>query len=355
MREEEFRRKVTWFSFLFSVLVVWAHSFNAELFMGDTAAGERLNSLERMLGDVGAQIAVPGFFMISGYLFYRNFSWNKLEAKWESRIRSVLVPYIVWNTLYYLAYAAGSRLPGIGDLIGKGEIPFHIRAFADAVLNHTYLYAFWYLYQLILLIMLAPLLYGLLKRPWTAAIYFGALLVILWNGWDLTALNGDALFYYSAAAYLGVHKEKLPEKAWSFRGGAAGLGFIGAAVLCYQTAGRTAMTFFVVLYRFFMVSGLWLLIPEKWLKEPREWMHYNFFLYAIHFALVRLVNKSGAALFHRFFPVSGGSGPEFWPAALIPLALYLLMPALMVIISYWTGKNLKRFCPALFGWLNGGR
>ena len=42
MREEEFRKKVIWFTFAFSILVVWAHSFNAELFMGTAKEGDRL-------------------------------------------------------------------------------------------------------------------------------------------------------------------------------------------------------------------------------------------------------------------------------------------------------------------------
>ena len=193
MKETEFSRKITWFSFVFSILVVWTHSFNAELFLGDTVYGDRLNEIESLFGDLAAQIAVPGFFMISGYLFYRNFTWHKLKSKWESRIRSVLVPYIVWNTLYYLAYAAGSRIPGVTELMGKGEIPFNLTVLADAMVNHTYLYVFWYLYQLILLILLAPVLYGLLKRSWTAAIYFIGLLSLLWIGWDKTPLNGDEI------------------------------------------------------------------------------------------------------------------------------------------------------------------
>ena len=66
MREEEFRKKVIWFTFTFSILVVWAHSFNAELFMGAAKAGDRLYEAESLLGETFAQIAVPGFFMISG-------------------------------------------------------------------------------------------------------------------------------------------------------------------------------------------------------------------------------------------------------------------------------------------------
>ena len=38
MTELEFRNKVTWFSFALSLLVIWGHSYNAELFLGYQAA-----------------------------------------------------------------------------------------------------------------------------------------------------------------------------------------------------------------------------------------------------------------------------------------------------------------------------
>lgn len=353
MKETEFSRKITWFSFIFSVLVVWTHSFNAELFLGDTVYGDRLNGIESLFGNLAAQIAVPGFFMISGYLFYRNFTWRRLGSKWMSRIRSVLVPYIVWNTLYYLAYAAGSRLPGITDLIGKGEIPFHLTAMADAMVNHTYLYVFWYLYQLILLILLAPVIYGLLKRPWTAAVYFAGLTAALWVGWDKTPLNGDALFYYSATAFLAMREEKPAEKEFSPKRRLAGAALMAVGAVSFWLAGRWGKPFFLVPCRFLAAAGLWLAVREDRLREPRPWMCCNFFLYATHFALVRLINKSAAAAFHLFWPLH--ADPKLWPEGMIPLLLYLMMPVIAVTASYWIGKCVKQLCPPLFGLLNGGR
>lgn len=35
MEGTQFRNKVTWFSFGFSLLVVWVHSYNAVLYLGD--------------------------------------------------------------------------------------------------------------------------------------------------------------------------------------------------------------------------------------------------------------------------------------------------------------------------------
>ena len=70
-------------------------------------------------------------------------------------------------------------------------------------------------------------------------------------------------------------------------------------------------------------------------------MKYNFYLYAIHFALVRLINKTAA----RYCP-------GYWP---LPVILYLLMPAFMIAISTVTGKWLKNHMPRTWFLLNGGR
>lgn len=107
MEEKQFRDKVYWLTFLFSLMVVWVHSFNGELFMGNPEAALKVAGIERILGEKLGQIAVPGFFMVSSYLFFRGFCWKKLLPKWRSRIRSLLLPYLLWNFLYYIGYVAG--------------------------------------------------------------------------------------------------------------------------------------------------------------------------------------------------------------------------------------------------------
>ncbi len=62
--EQQFRNKIRWFTFLFSILVVWVHSVNAELFLGNAPAAAPLKKLEALVGTGLGQFAVPGFFMI---------------------------------------------------------------------------------------------------------------------------------------------------------------------------------------------------------------------------------------------------------------------------------------------------
>ena len=64
--EARFRNKITWFSFLFSILVVWVHSANGELFLGRSPYVDRVTGFQRFLGNTVGQIAVPGFFLMSG-------------------------------------------------------------------------------------------------------------------------------------------------------------------------------------------------------------------------------------------------------------------------------------------------
>lgn len=341
MEEKEFRNKVTWFSFIFSILVVWAHSYNAELFLGKTARGQAVLEIERVFGDILGQIAVPGFFLLSAYLFYRNFRWVKLSLKWNSRLQSVLLPYFLWNGIYYLGYLIGSRLPLVSQAIGKGIIPFTLMDLLEALLNYQYLHPFWYMQQLILLIFLAPLLYPLLRRVWSGMLFLAVVWFVIWTAWDIFPyFNEDALLYYSTGAFLALHG-RLLEKERSRRCLLAGVGMAGIALVNLWLTRKYFLPGTTVVYRLFMPLSLWLFMDAKAIPLVRPWMQCNFFLYAVHFAFIRLVNKTAAL----FLP----------PWFLFPLMLYLLMPAMAVAVSYGASIILKRYTPVLWRVLNGGR
>ncbi len=342
MTDTIFSKKVTWFSFVFSLLVIWVHSYNAELYLGGTVWAEPIGRLEYAVIDWLAQIAVPGFFMISGYLFYRKFDMSRLRMKWESRIRSVLVPYILWNFLYYIGYVVGSRLPWMSEVVGKGVIPFQLDVAVDAILNHTCNYVFWYLYQLIFLILLAPVLYQVLVRTWSRCLFFLILGVSLWMNLRLPVLNLDALFYYSSAAVPALKKwewieaDEPGEMEWRI-----GIIMIFAGIISYILGLQHAMPIGFVLCRFLVAAGLWLLVSGKKLPDVKYYMTHNFFLYATHFGMVRFINKA----FARWFAGT----------LAVPVILFILMPFLTLAISTVLAKIMRGIMPKCWALLNGGR
>lgn len=295
---------------------------------------------ERFLGDTIGQIAVPGFFLISSYLFYRNFHWSMLWSKWRSRIRSILVPYVLWNMIYYAGYVIGSRMPFVTMVIGKGKIPADFAGLADAAVNYRYLYVFWYLHQLLLLIMLAPVLYLLLRHFRSGLLCLAAVFWSVWAGVDFPWLNEDALFYYGTGAFLALHGRQL-EVGWTRKRGFLGLLLVAVGCFNLYLTGKYFLPGTTVLYRLLVPLGLWLAADEKRLSAVRPWMECNFFLYCIHFAFVRLINKTAAI----FAP----------PVMFIPIFLYLLMPGLMVGISYGVSVLAKGYMPRIWKVVNGGR
>lgn len=346
MEEKQFRGKITWFSFAFSLLVIWIHAYNAELYLGRTTEMMTVYRLEHALGDGLGQIAVPGFFMISGYLFYRDFTWEKLGSKWQRRIRSVLVPYILWNFLYYLGYVVGSRLPWVRDVVGKDIIPFTLPAAVDAVINYTYNYVFWYLFQLILLILLAPVLYLVLRRTWSRALFLAVLWILAACQVLLPLVNLDALIYYSTAASFALAGRPWVERTNGQKKERVcalliGLVCLAVAAAAYGCGLRRAAFAPLILCRLLAVAGLWIAVPASALPEPREYACHNFFLYAVHFAFVRFVNKA----FVQVLPATMAA----------PFLLYLAMPALALAFCLAVSTALRRVLPLLWTLLNGGR
>ena len=341
MSGRRFRRRVTWMSFILSILVVWIHAYNAELFLGTLGAHEAARIAEIWVGERIAQIAVPGFFMLSSYLFFRGYTLERLPRKMLRRVWSLLIPYLAWNFLYYAGYFIGSRIPVFSDMVNKGKVPFSAGELFRAVFLFSFNPVFWFVFQLIILVAVSPLLYYAVRRADTAVIFLGFVLVLVAFRADLPLVNEDALFYYSAAAAVACHGRRFIERRRPERYFTPFLCFFAGALVLYYVYSRTGNDLPLVLSRFFGASALWLFLSILPLPAPRPYMYHSFMLYAMHFALVRFINKAAAVVF---------SGSE--AAAMI---IYLLMPGLMIIIVSLVSSFLKCFLPGLYTILSGGR
>lgn len=350
MEEKKFRNRVTWMMFLLSILVIWGHSYNVDGFSGGRTGPlwELADKIQSFISLAAAPAAVPGFFMISSYLFFRNFTWEKLAGKWKERFFSIVVPYVVWNTLYYLGYVMAGRIPGVQQIVGKEAAPLGITELAAAVFHYKYAPVFWYLYQLILLIALSPAVYLLIKNKILGALWLGALFIAVHFHLDTQNPNTDALFYYSLAAYLAVHGRNAVERPWDLKQFLAGAGTAVLAVFCYgnmQVPGADVL--WIIGWRLFVPVSLWLMFPGDRAGESRPWMRQSMFIYAIHFVVVRFGNKISARVLGMF------AGETAMAAA--AMVIYFMLPGIVVAVSYGAALFLGRYMPTVWKLLSGGR
>lgn len=341
MEESKFRKKIIWFNFVCCILVIWNHAGNTELFLGAEAAGSILHRLEYEFVPALLRVNIPCFMMISGYLFFRDFSWEKLPGKWKRRIKTLVIPYLLWNTIYYAGYFAASQIELLRPVINRPAMVFTPELFLDAVIHFTYNPVFWFMYQLILLVLLAPWHYLILKRKWTGIPYLCLLWYGIVKGTALPELNLDALLYYSTAAFAAIHGKQLIERAWNRDRGLAGLLLLAGGYTCCAYFYRTYFVPAIVLYHVLTAAGYWFLVSEERLGKVRPFMTTTFFIYALHFIPTRFINKVGAICFP-------GSGTVAW-------ILFLTMPVVVVILCNQAARFLRRFLPGIWMLLNGAR
>ena len=396
LQEQRFRNKIYWYSFILALLVVLIHAVNAAidaqtLEMMILTADYSSASLPGVTGITGhaenllanslGQMAVPGFFLLSGYLFFRTLeNFRAIGRKWQERIWSLAVPYGAWNVLWYLLYV----------LLGRRS--FSLSGMTEAAVDYSCNPLFWYMYQLLLLTMLAPVLYLFLRKRFLLLLAWAALLAAVFFGYALPAVNADALLYYAFGAYLGcfgrahfetdrrgmplfgglllllswllqlmtITKLSALVYGWHASGEGSSLAYLmnGGPLSCWlgyflpekerilqlfsTTGAQAALT---ILRRLLLVLGLWYMLPADRLPAARPYMRNSFFLYAVHYPIARMQYY---VIQYLGVPYSG------WGEALRLLA-YLLTPVAAAAAAYGLKQILKRHWP--LGWkiLSGGR
>lgn len=122
-----------------------------------------------ILGHFISNVAVPVFFIISGFLLFYNvekYNASVYRNKMKKRVKSLLVPYLSWNTIYLaLFYLIGH------DNISLTSVP---DMFADDVSLGRFLYIayvrppvdgpLWFIRNLFCMTLAAPIFYYIIRR-----------------------------------------------------------------------------------------------------------------------------------------------------------------------------------------------
>lgn len=106
--------------------------------------------------------AVPTFFLLSGYLFFRNAeSFSDIFKKQQKRIKSLLMPFLAWSAFYYGLYAVVSIvIPGFL----QSNVSFNPIGIVKGIVFYEFSFPLWYMFQLCVFVLLTPALLLVLKN-----------------------------------------------------------------------------------------------------------------------------------------------------------------------------------------------
>lgn len=194
------------------VLVTFAHSYGRveEGFSLLTSEWNTYAFLRLLISQILVKVAMPVFFIMSGYLFFANVDvWNfkVYKTKIWRRIKTLLIPYLIWNLLMAIKLKAFSwsmfwvywEPAGVQiDWFGKEQL---MTAPANMPL--------WFLRDLMTISLLTPIIYILIRK---LGLWLMGLLTILYLSGIYAFIPGlsvYAIYFFTFGAFLSIRKMDL--------------------------------------------------------------------------------------------------------------------------------------------------
>jgi hypothetical protein len=156
------------------------------------------------MGETG----VPAFFFISGLLFF--YSKKTFLQKIESRFHTLLIPYLFFNALILCGYLClmhfGKSIIILGKDLADYTLIDYIRAFWDrGVWDHgngsPMLCPLWYIRNLMILVIISPIIFYIVKyTKLLFPVFFG----LLWINAHDSAYTFQSLTMFSLGAYFSI-------------------------------------------------------------------------------------------------------------------------------------------------------
>lgn len=238
---------ISWLRFPLIMCVVFIHNPQLDtkilypIISRDTISLSLLFDYFRIWGsEVFSRIAVPCFFVISGFLFFMKtpeLTKCIYTKKIKRRFFSLLIPYVIWNIIpliimivvklnkpllhgwtwgEYFSYIS-QQFSDHGLLnifwawnVDEGRIPNWLCQYVEA--TYPYNFPLWYVRNLIIICILTPLLYFVLKR---FGKIFIAILIVFYFGNITSNLPGTdttTLLFFGTGAYIAINRENIIEK-----------------------------------------------------------------------------------------------------------------------------------------------
>ncbi len=295
-----------------------------------------------------AIISVPLFFCFSAFLFFyspnKPFNLSFYVDKLKRRAKTLLIPYILWRIIGLLIIGALSYIAatyGIEALSDK-DAPSSINSILENIFYQSqYTYPLWFLRDLMILVLCAPLVYFIINitKEWFV-IFF-----IIYGIFPMPIgfLGSDPIFFYLLGAYLAIVKPnflyyKLP-KLWM---GILTLTFLLGTVIslfiievpAYVSLGLRIMGCALIWFGYDFLPSL-----QNFHKEAI--IGSSFFIYLAHEPLLTIIKKSGLFLF--------GNGQ------LSLFMIFCLAPIITICLCIIARNILYRYLPSVYNILTGAR
>ncbi len=312
-----------------------------------------LEAIRNIISNTVCHIAVPLFFLISGYLFFINVNEFNLKVyikKLKSRFKTLVVPYVFWNTIVVLFIAIGQvLLPSFFSGAFKSVTDFSFEEWISvfwSVQNSGEPISFqlWFLRDLIVMIFLTPVFYYLGRYlKWILVL---GLIIFRLSGFDIyvTGFSSVAISFFGVGATLGIMKfERInPTKLKIIS-----LTIIYIALIVIEQFYMDA-TWHGFVHRFDVILGCILVFEISFLMAKKNFeingilTKSSFFIYCYHVLFIMIFGRLLKKL-------------SIFNNELSAIVVYLITPIIVATVGVFLYYLLNKTMPRYLKLISGGR
>ncbi len=239
---------IDWLRFPLAIAVVFIHSIGSKvidlnrLHSNPFTLESIYDFLRITLSNVGPRFAVPVFFMFSGFLFFykvKDFNLSVYKQKLRKRFKTLFIPYISWIVLYIIL---DTEIINVADvinnvkpvseiwqcLIGNGGL----HMFWDnnvwdlnsknwigwtTTMSGPVLIPLWFVRDLMVVVLLTPIIYALIKRFNFLPIVLLGFCYISGIWIQIPGFTIIAFFWFSLGAYFSIRGKNMIASIYRWR------------------------------------------------------------------------------------------------------------------------------------------
>lgn len=336
-----FSRKVTIVSFILSVFVLYIHAKNLD------SPSTLVQVLNQILSETFGRIAVPYFFLQSGYWMFRydifETKSDVLKRKLKKKVISLGVPYLLWNTFGLIFFLIVTRLPGMPFNLYDGQIVgITWENIFEGIFLHKFYFPFWFMKNLIVLTVITPILVKVLRNKYMTCVTIIVLLILSMMGIDTPICQTNSILLFMIGGTLSVYYREYWENPNKNRFETIFyiVLFVISAVLKWLAIPFISTIFVAVSPILFWKSCDLLGQMKVFDHEPLWFCKQSFFIYSAHIFLVQGVSS----LLYRV------SSKGTWIAF-----SYIVNPFIVLVLLYIVARILAQKLPKVYGLLCGNR
>lgn len=284
---------------------------------------------------------VPLFFVISGYLFFLNipetFSIELFKTKWKKRIKSLLIPYLICNGIVLLMIISLSLIKG--EEIQPNSL---LTAFWSYKEGFPVVMPSWYLRDLMVVCMLSPVIWLLLKYTHYLLPLFLCFCWFMGVWMEIPGFGIRSFLFFTIGSYIGIKKYDFiemvyPRKYWLLwfiiLATIYGLYIYYNAEFLHKLSVLASFPVWVCIARF--ISSL------IHVKCSSTFVAGTFFVFLYHFSIAH----RASVMFTKLFGISE-------PSVILSYISGALFTTAIILTIFYLGR---RFLPEFFMMTVGGR